>query len=241
MGTCLHIGHPIEPYAIGLREITIAFAKADFVRLCPGWTSRISEYDSKNSLSARDFCSAVTGQPGPALLLRPIQARTLQEIRARLEGRQIVFPVEAYDAEALTLAVQEIQALHAAGEPLLPLDHVVALLLMRKLDRERMWTGNSKGYMWRDDLPNGRGVDEKFRPRVQDVVNILLQNDVLVFKTSNGGKKFALNPLMREEIYEILKTRTFPARLALIFSRQAQTASARELDLLNEFDEAEGS
>src|SRR5690606_5533097 len=106
-------------------------------------------------------CSAVLQKPGPILLLRPVQNKTLQLVRLRLNGK---VPIEAQELSTLNELRAAIVALgnrFEAGEPFLTLDLVVALLLLRKLDQERMWGGNAKGYMWAEDIPKRRGIDEK--------------------------------------------------------------------------------
>lgn len=98
-----------------------------------------------------------------------------------------------------------------------------------------MWAGNSKGYMWTDDIRKGRGVDEKYGSRVATVLNVLLQNELLTFKTSQSSRKYALNPERREEIYEILRSRSFPTGANKSFSRSEGLESCRVLDVLDEY------
>ena len=158
------------------------------------------------------------------------------ELRARLQDRQIVDVVEIVDEAGLEVALRNLIGQHNAGEPVLPIDLVVALLLMRKLDKEHRWTGNAKGYMWADDLPNGKGVDIQYKPRLGLVIKVLTEAEYLTFKISNGSKKYALNPVHREAIYEILRTRRFPRDVHNKLVRNGGSVSARELDLLNEYD-----
>ena len=148
--------------------------------------------------SARDLHARVQARPGPVLLLRPVQQVAVGELRARLQDRQIVDVVEIVDEAGLEVALRNLIGQHNAGEPVLPIDLVVALLLMRKLDKEHRWTGNAKGYMWADDLPNGKGVDIQYKPRLGLVIKVLTEAEYLTFKISNGSKKYALNPVHRE-------------------------------------------
>ena len=235
MPFCLHIGFPGERTVPGLRACVLAFEQsADAKAICPLWTIRPAEYDLRNSLDTRDFIAAVGATPGPVLILRPIQGTVLAEITTRLEGRQLVIPADAYDHETLRAAIADIKEHHDAGEPFLPLQRVVALLLVRKLDREHMWAGNSKGYMWRDWIPKGRGIDEEFKPHIPDLLYLLEQHTVLVSKVSNGSKKYALNPDRRVEIGDMLRNRCFSAELERIFARQGATLPARILDVIDE-------
>lgn len=231
MPFCLHIGFPGERAIPGLRACVLAFGQsADARVICPLWAISPAEYDLRNSLDTRDFIAAVGATPGPVLMLRPIQGTVLAEITTRLEGRQLVIPADAYDHETLREAIADIKAHHDAGEPLLPLQRVVGLLLVRKLDREHMWAGNSKGYMWRDWIPKGRGIDEAFKPHIPDLLYLLELHTVLISKVSNGDKKYALNPNRRVEIGDMLRGRRFSPELEHVFARQGASLPARILD-----------
>jgi hypothetical protein len=237
----LYVYHPPETTTPGLAACIEAMIRSGhFNQLCPDWDIAVSVYDVKNDFVARDLISRALSQPGHVLLLQPVQRKPAGDVRARLQGRQIVQERLAYDTDSLEEAISEIQALHAAGEPLLPLDIVVALLIMRKLDREHRWTGNAKGYMWSDDVPNGRGVDEKFKPRVGHVLSLLLHHGILANKPSGGRAKVALNPDRQVEIYDILRRqREFEPQLLRMLSRIPEQIRASELALLAEYDDME--
>jgi hypothetical protein len=178
----------------------------------------------------------VLARPGPVLLLEPIQGKALADIRARLQGRCLVLVAHVYDAATLGAEIQRVKDASDRGEPFLPIDVVVALLVLRKLERDRCWTGKEKGYMWGVNVPKGRGVDEKFGHRVPHALNLLLQEGLVVSKISNGKPKYALNPDRRPEIYNVLRLRDFPGRLGGMFRRFAEDVPARELNLLDIYD-----
>jgi hypothetical protein len=233
---CLHIGYPCEQTIPGIQGHISALAGNPAGAALTGWIIKPQVYDVRNSLNAADFTGQVLSIPGPALMLRPVQAKTLADVTQRLEGRQLVIAAEAYDWPTLLAAVTEVKQHHDLGEPLVPLLRAVALMVVRKLDREQMWAGNSKGYMWTDSIPKGRGVDEAYHQHVADVVFLLTQHGILIYKISNSQKKYALNPERRAEVKDFLRNRKFPNALEQIFARRGTTVSARALDLLDDCD-----
>lgn len=236
MAATLHVGVPPDRHAPGLVDCVRAFIEGEFSVVCTGWKTHIFNYDQTCSFNINDLCSAVVSAPGPVLLLHPVKNADHLNFRARLGGRQNIVMKEAFDTEAIRAAVAEVKQAHDNGDPHISRDQVVALLIMRKLDQERMWMGhNKKGCMWADDIPNGRGVDEKFKSRVAPVLNILLQAGLLDTKRSKGKNKYALHPDRRELIMGILETRQFPKELEDTFARCRETVSCRELDLLDEY------
>jgi len=235
----LYLGHPPHHYDDDLGDIA-----ERFVQKAPkdaGWAIRSCPYEDFNqSLNVQRFAALVFQNPGPILLMRPVQAKTVELIRGKLGGR---LPIEVRDietAEALRDAVIAVEQKFDAGEPFISLDLIVALLLIRKLDKERMWGGNAKGYMWAEDIPNGRGLDEKYAGRVPHVLNILLQQELLISKKSGSSKKYALNPDTREAIYDALRSRILPGKAQGYLTRGDTEESIRALDLLDEYlDEGE--
>jgi hypothetical protein len=241
MDACIYIGHPAPRYLGDVASVVRDFMTlAPTARACGDWQVHTLAYAANASLNSRDYCSRVIAKPGPVLLLAPIQGQTLEDIRGRLGGREIVSVVEVHDLIGLQAAIADLMAHHAAGEPLHALDKVIALLLLRKLDKEHMWTGNNdKGYMWFDDLPNGRGIDEKYRARLPHIVNVLYNQRLLLQKISRSSKKYGLNPDRKVEIYTALRNRAFSPHLEGILNRGAGTESARSLDVLSEYDNIE--
>lgn len=237
MAYCLHITFPGEQTIPGLRAIILTFASQAKTVLGSDWMIRHMEYDVRLSLNANNFVGLVHSLPGPVLMVRPVQGKTLTEVTLRLEGRQLVTPAEAYDAATLLTAIQELKGHHDLGEPLVPLLRAVALMIVRKLERNHLWGGNAKGYMWWDWIPKGRGIAEEYKPYVADLVFLLKQHNLLISKTSNSQQKYALNPDKREEIGDILRDRRFSVALERVFARDGATLSARVLDCLDEYDE----
>lgn len=233
--TILYLGHPAREYegdviAEIVDEFIASFAK-------DGWEIRPTCYDQQKSLDARDFTSMVLQRPGPVLLLNPVQQRVVELVRQRIGVRTPVELATIYDSAALKQAVENTIAAFDAGEPRLSLDVVVALLMIRKLAREQMWAGNAKGYMWADDIPKGRGLDEKYAARVPNVINVLLNHELLVRKTSQHTSKYALNPLRKVEIFGYLRDRRLPNAVEAPLARGIAQESVRALDLLDDFAE----
>lgn len=226
----LYLGHPAASYDGDPAELVDLWVHDPSSSTEP-WTLRKSAYCKESSLNAQDFSSRVLQQLGPVVLLEPIQARSRQEIMLRLGGRVPVIVAAAYSSEELSATINIAISDFEAGLPNEALDVVVALLLMQKLERELMWAGNAKGYMWNDLLAKGRGLDEKYACRLPVVISVLLnQGGFLVFKTSKGKRKYALNSAKRIEIYSILKSRIFPPLLQASLVKHAQTERVRVLD-----------
>lgn len=204
-----------------------------------GWMIKATLYERNSSLNVQKFHSVVRQAPGPVLLIRPVQNRTIELVREKLGGFVPVVVCDAYEIGALRASIADICQRHRGGEPHEALDVVVAFLLMRKLDLEHMWTGNAKGYMWASDIPKGRGVDDKYSGRVPHVLNTLLQEDIVVYKISNSKRKYALNPEKRELIYGYLRERRLPDGLHRKLSRTNDVESVRVLDCLDVYAGAE--
>ncbi|WP_186210705.1 hypothetical protein [Burkholderia gladioli] len=200
-----------------------------------GWVIKEAIYDHNAGLNVVDLNARVRQTPGPVLLMRPVKNGTLELVRAKLGGLVPVLVAEAYEIGALRAAITDICRRHEGGEPHEALSVILALLLMRKLDQEHMWTGNAKGYMWASDIPKGRGVDVKYAGEVPHLLNTLQQAEILVFKISNSKRKYALNPDKRELIYDCLRRRRLPDDLHRKLSRSNEIESVRLLDCLADY------
>ncbi|MGE8547641.1 MAG: hypothetical protein ACN6OC_09420 [Alcaligenes sp.] len=231
----IYITHPADQYENS--PAVLANLCQDHPKWSGEWQFRLRPYEKNASLVAKDFCSIVLQSPGPIVMLQPVQAKTLEEVRRRIGSRLPIVVDHVATAEALEVAIDTAIQHFLNGEPLLALDVAVALLLMRKLDQERMWTGNAKGYMWASDIPKGRGLDVKYESRIPNVLNILLMNELVVYKISKSKKKYALNPQRREDIYEILKSRKLPRDVEGPLLRHPDRESVRVLDILSCYDD----
>jgi hypothetical protein len=199
-----------------------------------GWTVRRIEYDGNASLRINDVFAAVVDQTGPVILLDPVQAKIVTVLRERLSSRTTLLTAAVQSTDDVIAILDRAREIHESGEPQLCRHFVVALLLLRKLDQERMWAGNSKGYMWVDDIRKGRGLDEQFADAIPPLLSFLLQHELLVRKVSGRSNKYALNPDRREEIYETLRGRMFSnQQLVKLLQRDRQVVSVRALDLLD--------
>lgn len=200
------------------------------------WTVSTTLYDDRGHLDARAYTGAVASRPGPTLFLRPVQSNALADITFRLQERHLAVPADVYDLPTLIVAIIDLRAHYDLGEPLVPFQRAVALMVVAKLYNEHMWGGKNKGYMWEEWIPKGRGIDEQYHPHVRNALFILRQHDMLISKVSNGKQKFALNPNRRNEIGDILRHRRFSQALERVFARGGATLPARELSFLDNFE-----
>jgi hypothetical protein len=234
-GCVVYVCHPLERYVPGIAAAVSAAIVA--VTVLPEWAKssvRVVVYDANASLRVNDLCSQVLGKLGPVILLDPVQIRVFELLHERLGTRTTILRAGAYSGTEVIELLLRAKTIHESGEPHLCRYFVIALLLLRKLDQERMWSGNAKGYMWYDDIPKGRGLDEEFSDAVPMVLSLLLQHGLLVQKTSRSSNKYALNPERREEIYTILRARRFAdQQLTRVLERDRRVVSCRELDLLD--------
>lgn len=230
----VYVGHPVSQYPGDCAEWVVACAQAPAD--LGGAEIKAFPYERNSSLNANEFCSRVRKAPGPVLLLQNVQTKTVELIREKLGTLVPILVVSVGAIEELRATLMRVCDLHAQGLPHAPLDVVVGLLMVRKLDQERMWGGNAKGFMWADNIPKGRGLDAKFEGRVPHVLNMLYQRGIIVLKTSQSQKKYALNQDRREEIYDILRARKFPADIQGVLSRCGELESVRSLDLLGCYD-----
>lgn len=230
----IYITHPAGQYENS--PAALVNLCRDDPRWSGDWQFRLFPYGANASLVAKDFCSTVLQSLGPIVMIQPVQAKTLEEVRRRIGNRLPIKIVSVGTVEELGTAIYTVIRSFLSGEPSLPLDIAVALLLIKKLDQEHMWGGNAKGYMWVSDIPNGRGLDVKYKSRIPNVLSILLNNNFLICKISNSKKKYALNPQCRKDIYDILKSRKFPGGAERPLLRQPESESMRVLDELSCYD-----
>ncbi|MDN5780612.1 MAG: hypothetical protein L0H23_01090 [Luteimonas sp.] len=194
------------------------------------WEVHVTHYASDTSVNVGDFSSRVLSAPGPVLLLQPIQRNSRIEIHTRVGGSLPVLVEEAYELAHLSQFINGAITAFNDGVPQVPLDRAAALMLMHKLDKNHMWAGNAKGYMWAADLSKGRGYDEQYADRLPLVLSILSREGLLVSKPSQGKKKWALNRARRADIYEIMRTQRFPDNAQRSLGANATLISARALD-----------
>lgn len=200
-----------------------------------GWHLCKWEYDHRSALQINDFVSAVLSDIGPCVICRPVQASVLAAVQRKLAARTVVLPPgEIVSSDDLWLNLVDAREKFLSGDPYLPQKMVVALLLLAKLERHQMWGGNAKGYMWLDVLCKGRGLDEQFSGALPAVLNELISAEYVIHKTSQGNKKYALNPGKRPEIAGFIETREFNGDLERILFRDRTLVSARDLDVIDD-------
>lgn len=169
----------------------------------------------------------VLNKPGPVVLLEKVQRRALEDLRQRLRTRAVILVPMVTEAEGLWETLEDARERFQSGEPFLPRKFIVAVLIVRKLRKGNYWGGKEKGYLWHDDLAKGRGLDERYADIAHVVANDLLQHGILIFKTSQGKKKYALNPAGKPEVHAIANDGTFRnERLEAILMKDKEEVSA---------------
>ncbi len=73
-------------------------------------------------------------------------------------------------------------------------------------------------------------MPDEFKDAAGEVISLLLQEEVLISKVSNGKKKYAVNPMGRPSIHNILRSRSFEGRIHDLLWRDTRNISARYLD-----------
>jgi hypothetical protein len=235
----LYLLHPVEQYLPGAAE-WVAEVRA-ILQEDPAWNDWdffIAPYDERNSFHVQPLFVRVLTKQGPVVLVESVQRKALEELRRRLRTRAIVMTEFVGDSTDLLGVLVESRRRFDSGEPFLPRKFVLAVLIVRKLRKGNYWAGKEKGYLWHDDLAKGRGVDERYADIAHVVANDLLQHEILIFKTSQGKKKYALNPDRKPEVHAIANDGTFwNERLEEILMADTQEVSAY---LLNEPRTAQG-
>ncbi len=191
-------------------------------------------YNGKNGFDVQPLFVRALNKPGPIVVLEKVQSGPLANLREKLGVRVVIQPTAVADPADIWTEVGKARRRHEVGEPLLARKFVVAVLIVRKLRNLNRWAGKDKGYLWHFDLAKGRGVDEEFADIVEEVANDLLQHEVLIEKTSQGKKKYALNPARKPEVHAIAESAAFwNASLEEVLLRDHNTEPARRLTLPN--------
>lgn len=168
---------------------------------------------------------------GPVIILEKVQAPPREKVRELLRSYTPVLVREVHDSTELLEVISDARSKFLIGEPLLPKKFVTALLVLGKLYAENYWAGNAKGYIWRDDIPKGRGIPPDVVDKVHEVVKDLLNIGLLVSKKSCGLPKYALNQQRRQEITTILDESSFRDRnIQRMFTKDKDEVSARLVD-----------
>lgn len=229
----IYLLHPTEKYLPG------AAAWAAEVKALLGreqewseWDLIVTPYDGQNSFAVQPLFVRVLNKPGPVVLLEGVQRKAMENLRERLRTRSIILVQSVSDSGELWAVLDEARRRFESGEPFLPRKFVVAVMIVRKLRKGNYWAGKEKGYLWQDDLAKGRGVDERYADIAHVVANDLLQHEILIFKTSQGKKKYALNPVKKPEVHAFANDGTcWNQRLEEILMKDTEELSAY---LLNE-------
>lgn len=227
----IYLLHPNATYlpdaAEWVQEVEVILAQEDSWQGC---RLVVTPYDEQNRFVAQLVAVQVHNKPGPVVLLENVQGKSLRELKSRLRTRAIIMVQSVMDSASLWEVLEEARRRFDLGEPFLPRKFVVAVLIVRKLRKGNYWGGNAKGYLWYDDLAKGRGVDERYADIAQVVANDLLQHKILIYKVSQGKKKYALNPAIKPEIHAIADRCYFmSSRLEEILNKDSKEVSSNLL------------
>ena len=197
------------------------------------WSLRLWQCDDSCGLQVNDVASAVIGDIGPVVVVRPVQESVFVNLRERLYARAVVVVGDVSDSADILGLLEQARTAHLGGEPMLPRKLVVALALIGKLNRNNRWGGhNRKGFMWGDDLKNGKGFPIEFADQLPEVLGDLISARLVQKKHSQSANKYALNRAEQHAIYAALRTWRFPESVDRILRRDTRLESARSLDKL---------
>ncbi len=161
-------------------------------------------YSESNSFHVGELYGRVCSRNGPVVLLEKVQRKPLDELRQKCQRKTPIVVAEAYDAVTIYGSIADARKRFENWEPVMPLRLVLAVLIVRKLNKSNFWGGNDKSYLWGDDLPKG-GMPSGVSPaQIYEVANALLLKNVLQVKPSGRQKKYALNPGCRDVINQLI-------------------------------------
>ena len=165
-------------------------------------------YDNEHSFSAQSVADRIIRAHGPIVIVPKAATAACLELVKRLGNRTVIATRPVTDSTCLWEMLEEARVAYEAGDPQIPRSVAVAILLLNKLEKERMWGGNSKGFKCVGLLPTGRGMLTNCVCVVPNVISQLFNKGLLIQKTSQGKKKYALNRKFQAAIYQILTTQS---------------------------------
>jgi hypothetical protein len=230
----LHLLHPRESHLPGITE-WIAHAQAS-VSASANWDGsaiHLVEYDDQASFDVPNRSDFVRRNAGPVILVKNVQHRRRNQLEAIVGTTIRVYCLPILSAQELWAAFEMARAEYEDGEPRRPLRELIAYLIIRKLALQDKWGGCSqnKAFLWGSDLPKGGFPKDLVASRaVMDVAAELERCGVLVTKTSEGKRKFALGE--KSIVQPILDSKcftNFPA-LRTFFERDGVMVSARSFN-----------
>lgn len=230
---CIYLLHPQERFLPGIGAWISEYSDFAATEVAwSGWTLQTISYDDANNFSARGVLSRVADRLGPVVLVEKAQTPAKERLRELLRHRSVVVVTYASDATDILAALDCARERFLSGEPFLPRKFVVAVLILRKLERGDYWGGGAKNkaFAYADELAKGRGVDDQFADVSREVANDLYLHDLLVKKPSKSRTKYALNPSRREDVYAAINDCRFSEKLTRILMKDQNEVAARHLD-----------
>lgn len=230
----LHIIHPREDRLPGIGAwlaslITRMKSSADW----DGCQVHPYTLDQQATINLPTVADQIERSLGPVLLIQKFQHKLGDQLTNRIGHRAVVQAVVVYDPDTLWNACEAVRKAYEAGEPLTSVRHVIAFLIVRKLERGKYWGGGSlnKSFLWADDLPKGGFPKDLATDReIIDVAAALVREGILTCKKSQGKSKYALGG--KAVIEQIIASREFPSSKSLtkFFGRSPRLSSASLMD-----------
>jgi len=170
----------------------------------------------------------------PAIFIQKVQASLLANFRGFVQRKAVVYSISPTCPNDILEACETARLEYEEGHPRIPIRELIAFLIIRKLERQDMWGGESvyKNFLWAELLPKGGFPKDVVSKRdVFEVADVLVNAKILQIKTSEGRPKYALGH--RPTVLAILKDKAFenmPKSVRNYFDRSRKHVPARLLD-----------
>lgn len=184
------------------------------------WDFKILVCNDNKDFEVKDFYSVIMRNPGPVIVLgRPV-AKKVRQLQTRLYAKSSVFVSSEYDSDTFWSLIESAKEAFESGQPWIPRKYAAGLLIIKKLYAHKYWGGRDKNYIWRDDLPKGRGIDYTVIPKevIFEALSNLIDKGYVSTKRgrrSQNGNKYCLNMAKRPEIEKILADESFQSDTSL--------------------------
>lgn len=230
----LHILHPPECRFPGITQWIAEVEQ--ILRRDEKWEGcvfRRAVYDEQARFNVPTQVDLVRRSPGPVILVQKVQGATREQFERILQRRVSTYCITPTCAEDIWQACETARQAYEDGEPRVPLREVIAFLILRKLERQGKWGGESlnKSFLWSENLPKGGFPKDLVCPsEVLDVAEQLARLGILNVKKSQGQRKYALGP--KSVVQPILDAKSFEIQPCIrkFFERNPKRVMASLLD-----------
>jgi hypothetical protein len=212
--------HILHPPALRFPHLLVWLADVENVlRTDANWDG-CELHRTECTLEARfnvpTLCESVSRALGPVVVIQKVQAGLLDQFKKKMCRRASVYAISPQGPEDIWQACEVARMGFEDGEPRISQREVIAYLIVRKLERQKMWGGVAlnKNFLWQDDLPKGGFPKDLCDAReILEVADVLATADILSRKTSQGEMKYALGT--HEVVWQILSAKAFEGHLKL--------------------------